>query len=726
MQEVINNVYRIIEKIGQGGGGIVYKAHHENLQKYVVLKQIKGKLSTANARIEVDLLKNLKHTYLPQVLDFIEHDGKTFTVMDFIDGEDLKKYTNDKPMKTKEIIHYGVELCEAVKYLHSQTPSVIHSDIKPENIMITKDGNICLIDFNISLMFSDNKTAIGGTRGFAAPEQLSVAKAAYSKKTEFTNGSDKTELVSDKTELVSDETELVSDETELVSDEAELVSDEAELIASQGTQNNKGNMFGTISKRSDIYSIGAVLYYMITGERPSADYSRIKPVRSFKVKVPEGLLIITEKAMALNPSKRYSSVDAMLTALQNVMKLDRRYRVLSVSRALVSVLCVLGLMASALTMNYGRSTVLQERSDKYYGMINAADDSITEGDLENAQTVINEARDFMPAMPEAYYEELRLKYEQGEYTQCVEYYLNNPVLTNSTYDLKENMYFVAGNAYFELEDYGKAIEVYTRCLSVNPIFTDCYRDLAISYARMGLEDEAVEILDKAIEAKASNDQIYLVQGEIEITRCNYENAIKYLEMAAKETTNEYLLYRTIYVYARLCDAQSKNIKDAHKRSSAFIEKYYTDDNSQYSSFICEILASQYSRLAMQTNDEAMFRKSTYYYEKLIYNASQKYIVYKNCFEIYYHLRDYDDCIRILSKMEEAFPNDYWVMMNYAIVHIDIQNDININQRSYENTLLYYEKAVEYYEEYRKNGKTDPNMDVLKSYIDQLRNNGWIA
>lgn len=83
MQKYIDNTYEIIEKIGAGNGGTVYKAYHRNLNKYVVLKKVNTDIQDLmNTRTEVDVLKNLKHTCLPQVFNFVEDNGSVYTVMD--------------------------------------------------------------------------------------------------------------------------------------------------------------------------------------------------------------------------------------------------------------------------------------------------------------------------------------------------------------------------------------------------------------------------------------------------------------------------------------------------------------------------------------------------------------------------------------------------------------------------------------------------------------------
>lgn len=159
MANIIASTYEIIEKIGSGGGGIVYLGRHLRLEKLVVLKADKRTISAKPEvlRREVDALKDLSHTYIPQVYDFVEQDGVVYTVMDFIEGESL-----DKPLKRgqrfpqAQVIGWACQLLEALCYLHSRPPhGILHSDIKPANIMLTPQGDIRLIDFNIALALGE-------------------------------------------------------------------------------------------------------------------------------------------------------------------------------------------------------------------------------------------------------------------------------------------------------------------------------------------------------------------------------------------------------------------------------------------------------------------------------------------------------------------------------------------------------------------------------------------
>ena len=152
MQKYIANTYEVIAQIGMGNSGIVYKARHRNLDKFVVLKKIKANaINIPDNRAEADVLKNLKHAYLPQVMDFVEDNGDIYTVMEFISGNSFKQYLDaGTAFPEKSEIIWRKQVAATLCYLHNQKPPIIHSDLKPGNIMLTNSGNVCLIDFNIS------------------------------------------------------------------------------------------------------------------------------------------------------------------------------------------------------------------------------------------------------------------------------------------------------------------------------------------------------------------------------------------------------------------------------------------------------------------------------------------------------------------------------------------------------------------------------------------------
>lgn len=269
--DYIKGMYRIIRPLGSGGLGTVYLAYHENLQKQIVVKKVKDKIANlVDSRIEADILKSLHHMYLPQVYDFIQLEEGIFTVMDYIPGCDLKYYLS-KGIKFEErqLVFWMKQLCEVLQYLHSRKPPVLHCDIKPENIMITPEGNVCLIDFNISLDGENNKDLVGVSSRYASPEQIQ----------------------------------------------------RAENIRWYGTGGSV-----RLDGRSDIYSLGAVFYEMVTGRPPRGGGEATCPVTDMPHTCSDALANIIRKAMEKNPSRRFASAARMGQALQHMEEWGSSFR----------------------------------------------------------------------------------------------------------------------------------------------------------------------------------------------------------------------------------------------------------------------------------------------------------------------------------------------------------------------------------------------------------------
>lgn len=290
--QVLNDTYEIIERLGSGGGGIIYKAYHRRMQKYVAIKLIKDEIKgDLNSRSEVDMLKNLKNDFLPQVIDFVEDGNDVYTVMEFIEGQNFKQLIySGRKFDEKHVRKYAVQLCRAVKYLHSQNPPIIHSDIKPANVMLTPQDNICLIDFNISMLSNNGiATAIGGSQGFAAPEQF---KRIINVPTYIDDFHEETRFID------NDETEILLD---------------SEISAKQTSKmKTKNTAVAFIDTRTDIYGIGATIYYMLTSRTPISGYVDFRGIRC-----SSAIKDIILKAMNPNPSKRFQSVSEMYKALLN-------------------------------------------------------------------------------------------------------------------------------------------------------------------------------------------------------------------------------------------------------------------------------------------------------------------------------------------------------------------------------------------------------------------------
>src|SRR5881392_1289743 len=180
---ILQGRYRIVRQLGQGGMGAVHEAIDERLDTVVALKEtffVDEKLRKQFER-EARLLARLHHQALPRVSDhFNEGDGQ-FLVMQYIAGQDLFEMLNARnaPFPQEEVARWGDQLCDALDYLHTQDPQIIHRDIKPQNLKLTSRGQVVLLDFGLAKgsagqlsVVTTSASIFGYTPNYAPLEQV--------------------------------------------------------------------------------------------------------------------------------------------------------------------------------------------------------------------------------------------------------------------------------------------------------------------------------------------------------------------------------------------------------------------------------------------------------------------------------------------------------------------------------------------------------------------------
>ncbi len=323
--EILNETYQIMHPIGAGGSGSVYLAYHLRLQKYVVIKQLRGAFSSDFLmRTEVDILKNLHHPYLPQVYDFLQNGEDVYTVIDYVDGSDLQAYIQSGTrLSEAHLKRFLRQIAEVLSYLHTQNPPVIHSDIKPGNIIINQNGDAVLIDFNTSIG-GNQGNILGLTLPYAAPEQAQLAQYA-------------------------------------------LYGQPAPYV---------------LDGRADLFSLGATFYELICGIRPT--YGQ-PPVPLSDMNLPDyspEFLKLIDRMMAYDRDKRISSAKKLMTAVD---RMDVRYRKMVVFRC-VSVLASAALIASgSFCLIRGLRQNQSEHFTEYYTNAVAL---VSQGNLDDAKAAL--------------------------------------------------------------------------------------------------------------------------------------------------------------------------------------------------------------------------------------------------------------------------------------------------------------------------------------------------
>jgi formylglycine-generating enzyme required for sulfatase activity/predicted Ser/Thr protein kinase len=262
MGQMLNNRYRIVKLLGEGGFGAVYRALDVTLSAPCAVKE---SFSTEEEFLrqferEAKTLANLRHPNLPKVTDYftLESQGQ-YLVMEYIEGEDLQTLLDQHvtPFPPEQALVWIDQVCAALVYLHNRTMPIIHRDIKPANIRLTADNQAILVDFGLSKTFDATTRTTRGARaitpGFSPPEQY-------------------------------------------------------------GT--------GNTDIRSDIYALGATLYALVTGRDPVESIQRtldvpLPPPSQFNPLISPALEAAILKAMALKPTERFQSAAEFRDALAN-------------------------------------------------------------------------------------------------------------------------------------------------------------------------------------------------------------------------------------------------------------------------------------------------------------------------------------------------------------------------------------------------------------------------
>lgn len=165
---ILKGRYCILEQIGSGGNGHLYLARDLELGSLWAVKEI-----PLSQKKEAKLLRLLEHPSLPRMVDYLEREDNCYLVMEYIRGKSLARWMEEgRIFSAEEVVKLGVSIAQVMEYLHSRKPPVYYGDLKPENLMLSETGKLCLVDFGSAVMgYQEQQRVCQGTKGYAAPEQ---------------------------------------------------------------------------------------------------------------------------------------------------------------------------------------------------------------------------------------------------------------------------------------------------------------------------------------------------------------------------------------------------------------------------------------------------------------------------------------------------------------------------------------------------------------------------
>jgi len=277
---MLNDRYRILELVGQGGFGSVYKAADTSFgDRLVAIKAMEQKglsqeeiaEAATSFKREALMLANLRHPHLPRIYDHFSDSGRWYLVMDYIEGETLEVYlqksvrdphTGKGHLPVEEVLDTGLQLCAVLDYLHTRQPPIIFRDLKPANVMRTPERHLYLIDFGIARHFKPGQikdTMPLGSPGYAAPEQYGKVQT---------------------------------------------------------------------TPRADIYSLGVILHQLLTGDDPTTTPFLLAPIQPGGDPVLAKVALLIKQMTEMNESHRPATAAVVMGELQQIKAGQSNQRVL--------------------------------------------------------------------------------------------------------------------------------------------------------------------------------------------------------------------------------------------------------------------------------------------------------------------------------------------------------------------------------------------------------------
>lgn len=666
-----------------GGFSNLFRAHKKGLDVDVVIKRVKKQyVNRLDEQSEARIMTALRHQYLPRIYDFkYASDGYTYTIMELIEGCTLRKYVKERgSLDQKLVLKWTRQLCEAIAYMHSRKPAIVHSDLKPENVMITPFDDICIIDFNASLEIQDDSQsveAIGVTPGYAAPEQYCRPLEKFKPDNPFYSY----------------------------------------IEAAQG--------MGHVDVRTDIYAIGALAYYMLTGYDPKPWKDGIVPLEQYDITLGYAFGSIIKKAMEPKQGARYKSAAGMLTALGNLKKYDKRYKSLLLQSRIASVIIALGLAASAFLIVEGLQQVKVEHTEAYLSIVSEAGVLREAGRYDEAESLLREALLKDSARIEAYLELGTLLFNEGRCSEAIAL-LEEITFKSSDGDdeaafMKNSaeMNFIIASCYYQTEDYFSALEHYQLAAVYRPDQSNYLRDLAICYAKTGDMQMAKSTLEMLENTDCMPIELALVEGEICYANGEYETAYTKLLETAQLAADSTLISRSYILAAQCCQQLGSSWLE---REIQLLENAVGKVGIE-NSIIVQMLSEAYIRqyTVSDGRNVAALERAHENLTQLISRGYVTFAIMQNHAVVLQYLERYDEAEQCLKEMLDDYPNNYRVPMRLAILYIDRESKKAVDDRDYTEFGQYLTKARTLYQ---NSAAQDSEMIRLEDLAAQLKEYGW--
>ena len=625
---LLDGKYKILNKIGQGGMSVVYLAMNEKANKQWAIKEMR-KEKNKNYEImkqslitETNLLKELKHPYLPSIADIIENDDTIIIVMDYVEGRPLSDILSEEGViEEDKVADYAIQLCDVLDYLHSQNPPIIYRDLKPANIMLRPDGKITLIDFGTARKYnydSVSDTTCLGTIGYAAPEQFA------------------------------------------------------------------GETLRQTDARTDIYNLGATMYHLLTGVNPSEPPYELYPIRRWDESLSNGLEKIILRATRKDPDKRFNDCKEMSYALQHFRDLDDSYIATQKKKIYLfaaSLILSFTFFSMAIVVNGMEKREISKVYNNYLSeaalkIASAGSENVVDSDILK---LFRDAINISPSSTEAYIRMLDYYCNLGQTRNGL--MAISAMIASGTGNLGNNddlmmrmgqIYFLGNSKDTEFDiDYGTAARYFDKVNIKKYPQAKYYSSLARSLSEIGTDWNIIvkdmKNVDEYLNTEVNEEEkaeIYITLSKIyranafaiqKVGEKPFDKAIELLNKAGEILNSSYI---------------DKDLKEKYlpELYFGFADAYYRRANIEPD--------EKESR-----ND--LYEAVSYYERYLIFATPEQTVLFKNRVgDIYRVLGEYKRAAEEYEDIIEKYPEDATAYISLATMLLIDMKDVNTSAMIY--------------------------------------------
>ncbi len=465
---ILDNRYQIERILGQGGQGCVYLARDTKLGTACALKQFNKNI---HLLAEPEILKQLKHPSLPRITDIIVMGDRVYIVEEYFQGTSLSELISDRDYCNEQnVLRWFQELCEILEYLHAVKPHpIIYRDMKPDNIIIDSEGHARLVDFGIAREYKAGQES----------DTMYLGTRGYAAPEQY------------------------------------------------GTKQS--------DERTDIYSLGVTVYHAVTGKGPNDPPYEILSIREIDPHLSEGLETIIARCVKVDPMQRYQTAAQLVNDLQNIHTLNREYRTKRLKKRLAAAAGVILILSVTYGVNLRFQHLEAAHMAEYSQYLADGAAAYENGDYEQAENCFSQAVEIYPEKTETYLHLARNYLAQNQNKKVIDYLIEN--INTGILESDESVKYLLGTAYFNLEDYEKSLWYFKEAVktgeqTLGEDYYTAYRDLAVSYGKVGDYASAQEILDLVKgDSRFERHIAHYINGELYLLQKDHTQACSEFETA---------------------------------------------------------------------------------------------------------------------------------------------------------------------------------------------------